>query len=708
MTPTGTLTSLYSFCSDPQDDCPDGDSPASGVMQASDGTLYGTTVGTIFSITPSGNLNTLVRFQSGGPGGGLLQASNGNFYGLNGSGGTSNEGTVYQFYTTGKTLYASTSGNGTITSTDGIINCPGSCTHIYPNNTPVTLDATPAEGWAFTGWSGACAGTGPCNLDMTQDQSVTAIFLPLYTLSVNITGSGSVQSTDGFINCPGVCTHVYVANTSVTLNAAPAQGWSFGSWNGACSGVGPCTIVVSQNLPVDVTFTQNSYTLTASMSGQGSITSNDGFINCPGTCSHTYLSLTPVTLNASPAQGWNFSGWSGQCTGTGPCNLTMLGNYGVSAYFMQPGNGFQFSSVTPCRLIDTRQTNDPIQGGTTRSFTIPQLGGCNIPTSASAYSLNVTVVPHGSLGYLTVWPAGLAQPITSTMNSRDGRTKASAVIVQAGTSDAISIYASNTTDVILDINGYFSAPGAETYQYYPLTPCRVIDTRNTDGSLAGPPLIGGEERDFPVEVSTCIPSGMDIQAYSFNVTVVPYPGGQPLRYLTVWPQGESQPVVSTLNNRTATTVANAAIVPAGQNGAISIYASDSTQLVVDINGYFAAPRSGGLSLYPAPPCRVIDTRNNNGQPFQGEMTVNVAGSVCAPPADAQAYVFNATVVPPGPMHYLTLWADSGTQPQASTLNAIDGMITSNLAMVPNTDGSTDAYASDPTQLILDISSYFAP
>ena len=124
MTPTGTLTSLYSFCSDPQDDCPDGDSPASGVMQASDGTLYGTTVGTIFSITPSGNLNTLVRFQSGGPGGGLLQASNGNFYGLNGSGGTSNEGTVYQFYTTGKTLYASTSGNGTITSTDGIINCP--------------------------------------------------------------------------------------------------------------------------------------------------------------------------------------------------------------------------------------------------------------------------------------------------------------------------------------------------------------------------------------------------------------------------------------------------------------------------------------------------------------------------------------------------------------------------------------------------------
>jgi hypothetical protein len=158
----------------------------------------------------------------------------------------------------------------------------------------------------------------------------------------------------------------------------------------------------------------------------------------------------------------------------------------------------------------------------------------------------------------------------------------------------------------------------------------------------------------------------------------------------------------------ATTVANAAIVSAGTSDGISVYASDSTQLIVDIDGYFAAPQSGGLSLYPTAPCRVIDTRSNNGQPFQGERTVNVVGSICAPPAGAQAYVFNATVVPPEPMNYLTLWADPATQPNASTLNAVDGQITSNMAIVPNTNGSTDAYASEPTQLILDISSYFGP
>jgi hypothetical protein len=143
-------------------------------------------------------------------------------------------------------------------------------------------------------------------------------------------------------------------------------------------------------------------------------------------------------------------------------------------------------------------------------------------------------------------------------------------------------------------------------------------------------------------------------------------------------------------------------------GASPYTPSESTQLVVDINGYFAAPASGGLSLHSAPPCRIIDTRNNNGQPFQGQLTVNVAGSPYAPSSSAQAYVLNATVVPPGPMHYVTPWPDPDQQPNVSTLNAIDGYTTSNMAIVPNTNGSTDAFASDPTQLILDISRYFAP
>jgi hypothetical protein len=78
------------------------------------------------------------------------------------------------------------------------------------------------------------------------------------------------------------------------------------------------------------------------------------------------------------------------------------------------------------------------------------------------------------------------------------------------------------------------------------------------------------------------------------------------------------------------------------------------------------------------------------------------------PTTAQAYVFIATVVPPSPLGYLTLWPFGGVQPVVSTLNALDGALTSNIAVVPAASGSVSAYASNPTQLILDISGYFAP
>ena len=158
---------------------------------------------------------------------------------------------------------------------------------------------------------------------------------------------------------------------------------------------------------------------------------------------------------------------------------------------------------------------------------------------------------------------------------------------------------------------------------------------------------------------------------------------------------------------TATIVANAAIVPAGTAGGIAVYPSGNTQLIGDIDGYFAPAGTGGLSLYPTAPCRVIDTRKGSGQ-FTGKLTVDVAGSPCEPPTTAQAYVFNATAVPVGGLGYLTLWPDSENKPVVSTLNAIDGAITSNMAIVPNVNGKTDAFASGITQLILDISSYFAP
>jgi uncharacterized repeat protein (TIGR03803 family) len=120
LTPTGQLTTLYNFCLPPN--CPSGTQPYAGLIQVSNGNFYGTTLsgganngGTVFEITPAGKLTTLYSFCSqtncsdgSEPEAGLVQAKNGNFYGSTSSGGTNHSGTIFEITSTGKlsTLYS--------------------------------------------------------------------------------------------------------------------------------------------------------------------------------------------------------------------------------------------------------------------------------------------------------------------------------------------------------------------------------------------------------------------------------------------------------------------------------------------------------------------------------------------------------------------------------------------------------------------------
>jgi hypothetical protein len=208
---------------------------------------------------------------------------------------------------------------------------------------------------------------------------------------------------------------------------------------------------------------------------------------------------------------------------------------------------------------------------------------------------------------------------------------------------------STCSQVILDIDGYFMPAGTKSaLAFYPLTPCRVVDTRNASGALGGPTLAAGSSRNFPLQSSSCsIPS--DATAYSLNVTVIPKGS---LGYLTMWPSGQTQPLVSTLNAPTGAVTANGAIVPAGSNGQVSVYVSNSSDVVLDVNEYFAAPGANGLSLYTTPPCRALDTRSSSGA-FNGKLGVAVESSARAPSSTAQAYVLNVTVAPTSSLGYLT-------------------------------------------------------
>ncbi len=389
--------------------------------------------------------------------------------------------------------------------------------------------------------------------------------------------------------------------------------------------------------------------------------------------------------------------------------LYVAGSATFSVSQQYEAQSLSFVPVTPCRVADTRNPTGPfgapyVAAGTTRTLNLPS-SSCGIPATAEAYSLNVTVVPHHGLSYLTLWPTGISQPFVSLLNS-DGRVKAVAAIVPAGANGSVNFFATDDTELIVDINGYFIPATSTALSFYPLTPCRVADTRTANGTFGGPLLSPGQTRDFPVLASSCaIPT--NAQTYSLNFTAVPQTTG--IGFLSTWPTGLIRPGVSTLNDPTVTVVANAAIVPAGTNGDINVYSSDVTNLVVDINGYFAPPSSAGLYFHTLSPCRVLDTRSNGtNQPLTGSMSVQVAGS-CGVPATAQAVVLTTTVVPVTSLGYLSLWPSGSAQPLVSTLNADDEVITSNMAIVPmSSSGAISAYASSATHLILDISGYFAP
>ncbi len=125
-----------------------------------------------------------------------------------------------------------------------------------------------------------------------------------------------------------------------------------------------------------------------------------------------------------------------------------------------------------------------------------------------------------------------------------------------------------------------------------IKPCRVMDTRalsGFSGSFGSPSLVGGQAQSVPVGTSSCLPSGVTAAAYSLNLTVI-VQGNNVIGFLTAYPDDQAtMPDVSILNAPFADdVVAGAAIVAAGADGGIKVYSSESTDLVIDINGYFIA------------------------------------------------------------------------------------------------------------------------
>jgi hypothetical protein len=142
-------------------------------------------------------------------------------------------------------------------------------------------------------------------------------------LTVSKTGAGTVSSRPAGISCGTTCSHAYTYGTAVTLTATATNGSALAGWSGACTGTGKaCHLSMTSALSATATFAKIKL-LTVTKAGKGVVTSNPAGISCGSTCAHGFAAGTVVTLTAAPKPGSVFTGWSGACTGTGDCVLTM-------------------------------------------------------------------------------------------------------------------------------------------------------------------------------------------------------------------------------------------------------------------------------------------------------------------------------------------------------------------------------------------------
>jgi hypothetical protein len=150
-------------------------------------------------------------------------------------------------------------------------------------------------------------------------------------------GAGTIESSDGAIECRDYCSHSYEEGKAIILTAKSADGSEFVGWDGACTGEGACQLTMSADRSVTATFDPQKVALTVSFEGQGkgTVKSTDGQFHCELTCTTQYPVGAKVILTAANGGSSLFEGWGGACrgSGVGSCTLTLDKDSSVTAGF---------------------------------------------------------------------------------------------------------------------------------------------------------------------------------------------------------------------------------------------------------------------------------------------------------------------------------------------------------------------------------------
>lgn len=391
----------------------------------------------------------------------------------------------------------------------------------------------------------------------------------------------------------------------------------------------------------------------------------------------------------------------------------------------------------PVRLLETRAgftgcdaPGVAISGNSSRTQTVAgrTCDGILIPANAKAVTGHITTVQSGG-GFLTLYPSDAAQPVVASINYDPNEIVNNVFTVGLGAAGpdagAFKIFAVSTTDVVVDVTGYYAPPATGGLYFHPLpSPIRLLETRSgfTGCNAPGAPLAGGV--DFTQQAQGLC-QGVTIPASARAIignatTVGPQAGG----FLTMFPGDADKPLAASSNFAAGQIVNGPFTVGLGADGRFKIFPSATTDLVVDVLGYYSPEANdvNGAGLFFNPlskPVRLLETRAGFGGCFTpgaaltgGQEATQTARGVCQGeiiPDNALGVIGNATVVNNG-AGFLTVWPANVAKPLIATSNFAAGQVVNRhfaVGLGP-VDGAFKMFSSVTTDLVVDVTGYFAP
>ena len=256
-----------------------------------------------------------------------------------------------------------------------------------------------------------------------------------------------------------------------------------------------------------------------------------------------------------------------------------------------PLAGFSYDQLTPARIVDTRVgtgTGDrpvgQLTAGEVLEVHLPGAGGIPAQALVRAVSMNVTATGAADAGFITVFACDRDRPWASNVNFGAGdATVANLATSKVSADGNVCFYASTATDLVVDVQGYFSPYSTSNTIFTPLSPVRVLDTRNGTGIVGQKPARAAAGSIIAVQVAGMNGVPVDAKAVLLNVTITEAEG---TGFVTAWPCGHPRPLASFLNYGRGVDRANLTPVRIGEGGRICLFVHEGTEVIADLNGYY--------------------------------------------------------------------------------------------------------------------------